>query len=487
MLGHLLDGRYNIIQALGTGGFSQTYIAEDTKLYNTTCVVKQLKPQSTDPGTLRLARRLFDTESRLLHTLGNHDQIPQLLAHFEENQEFYLVQQFIAGHPLSRELTPGKHWNEGYVINLLQHILQPLVFVHKNNVIHRDIKPPNLIRRHSDGQIVLIDFGAVKQISTQLVSPQGQTRITVSIGTPGYMPSEQSRGSPRFSSDIYAVGMIGIQALTGLMPEDIPEDAHSAEMIWRDLAPVNPQLADVLDKMVRYDFRQRYKSAAEALTAVQALADPFVLKQYSRTQTYKPLLHSSQLQATPYELSSFIAPRHSSAVSLLPKKLIPTIKPLTSIQLPKMQLGFYAQWLLANVFGYAGGFFLGFNVVAISVAMPFGLIAGNLAAVCFWGLAVGVKQWFVLRRQVSFPAWSWILVTTLAFIIPFYLVGLNNWIHFAAVHGLIVGFGQWLVLRPFVPKSSWWILTNVLGGWFGGIISGIVLLWLLPKPRNVNN
>lgn len=64
-------------------------------------------------------------------------------------------------------------------------------FVHQNNVIHRDIKPPNLIRRQGDGKIVLIDFGAVKQIGTQVVNAQGETRMTVSIGTPGYMPSEQ--------------------------------------------------------------------------------------------------------------------------------------------------------------------------------------------------------------------------------------------------------------------------------------------------------
>ncbi|WP_242045480.1 MULTISPECIES: protein kinase domain-containing protein [unclassified Calothrix] len=126
MLGQLLDGRYRIIQELGAGGFGQTYIAEDIKLYNTQCVVKLLKPLATDPMTLQVARRLFDSEAQLLHKLGTHDQIPQLLAHFEENQEFYLVQQFIAGHPLSKELTPGKQLSEAYAIALLQNILQPL-------------------------------------------------------------------------------------------------------------------------------------------------------------------------------------------------------------------------------------------------------------------------------------------------------------------------------------------------------------------------
>ncbi|MBW4555944.1 MAG: serine/threonine protein kinase [Trichormus sp. ATA11-4-KO1] len=474
MLGQLLDGRYRIIQPLGSGGFSHTYIAEDTKLYNTQCVVKQLKPQATDPKTLRLARRLFDSEAQLLHKLGTHNQIPQLLAHFEENEEFYLVQQFIVGHPLSDELVSGKHWSEGYAITLLQNILQPLAFVHQNNVIHRDIKPPNLIRRESDGQIVLIDFGAVKQIGTQVVNPQGHTKMTVCIGTPGYMPSEQSRGKPRFSSDIYAVGMIGIQALTGLMPDQIQEDAQSAEMLWRHLVHVSPQLADVLDKMVRYDFRQRYQSATEALTVVQKLADPYVLTQQSCTQIHQPTVQSSNFPSPAgFPLSPIL--RQWNQVAIVISQILSSIKISLPTPRPHVQWGFYFQWILANVFGYAGGLFIGFGLLAN---------AGNLVSICFWGLAVGVKQWLVLRQKVFRPAWWWLLATTLAFLLPFYFVGLNNFEDFVLLHGLLVGIGQWLVLRRLVHRSGWWILANLLGGWFGGIISGIVLAWLLRRPKN---
>ncbi|MGK7876115.1 MAG: protein kinase [Xenococcaceae cyanobacterium] len=287
MLGQLLDRRYRIIETLGAGGFGKTYIAEDTKLPgNPRCVVKQLKPIATDPTTLQIARRLFDSEAQVLQQLGKHDQIPQLLAYFEENQEFYLVQEFIDGHLLSQELTHGKQLSESYAIALLQGILEPLTFVHQQNVIHRDIKPANLIRRQQDGKIVLIDFGAVKQIAvTQVVNAQGLTRLTVTIGTPGYMPSEQSKGSPRLSSDIYAVGIIGIQALTGVMPEELTEDPDTAEIIWRNQVQVNPMLADVLDQMVRYDFRQRYRSAVEALQGLQQLRNGDVSRQSQPSYT----------------------------------------------------------------------------------------------------------------------------------------------------------------------------------------------------------
>lgn len=269
MLGNTLASRYKIVQHLGGGGFGQTFLAKDTQLPGKPlCVVKQLKPQSNDPSTLKEARRLFDTEAKILYKLGDHDQIPRLLAHIEENREFYLVQQFIEGHELSQEMTPGQGWSEVQVIALLQDMLKTLAFVHQENVIHRDLKPANLIRRRMDGKIVLIDFGAVKEIKS--TNSAGQSGFTVGIGTRGYMPSEQANGKPKLSSDVYAVGVIAIQALTGLDPGRglLPEDSKTGEIIWRNYAQVNPKLANVLDKMVRHDFRQRYPSAVEALQAL---------------------------------------------------------------------------------------------------------------------------------------------------------------------------------------------------------------------------
>lgn len=272
MLGQLLDGRYQIIKALAAGGFGQTYIAQDTKLPgNPQCVVKQLQPTANDPTTLKVAWRLFQSEAQVLQQLGSHPQIPQLLAFFEEKNEFFLVQEFIAGQPLSKEIVPRQQWQEAAVIKLLEEILEPLVFVHQDQVIHRDIKPDNLIRRAIDNRVVLIDFGAVKEIAATQVNTQGLTQLTVTIGTSGYMPSEQAQGKPRFSSDVYAVGMMGIQALTGLLPHELQEEPVTAEILWRDMVQVNAELGEVLEKMVRYDFRQRYPSAEAALQAIQEL------------------------------------------------------------------------------------------------------------------------------------------------------------------------------------------------------------------------
>ncbi len=199
------------------------------------CVVKQLSPQSQDAFTLQTARRLFDTEAQVLYQLGaNHPQIPKLLAHFEENQQFYLVQEFIDGSDFSRELAAKKRLSETETVALLLDALPILEFIHRHGVIHRDIKPSNLIRRASDGKFVLIDFGAVKQISTQIASGEPVAR-TVAVGTHGYMASEQSSGLPQPCSDIYSQGAVAIQALTGTPPNLLPKDAN-LELLWRDRA-----------------------------------------------------------------------------------------------------------------------------------------------------------------------------------------------------------------------------------------------------------
>ncbi|NEP56880.1 MAG: tetratricopeptide repeat protein [Symploca sp. SIO2G7] len=292
--GQTIGGRYKIISQLGQGGFGRTFIAVDQHLPDQQqCVVKQLKPQATDPSTLQIARRLFDTEAKVLYQLGIHEQIPRLFAFFEENQEFYLVQELIEGNDLSQELTTGKRLNEDQVIALLKDILEILEFVHEQKVIHRDINPHNIIRRKQDGKLVLIDFGAVKQVSTQVIQG-GKTNFTVAIGTPGYRPSEQANGNPRLSSDIYAVGIIAIQSLTGLQSYQLPTDQDTGEISWQNQATVKPELARVLDKMVRYDFRERYQSAGSCL---QVLKDLSIVT--SSTTLALPVNSSSQVTTKP--------------------------------------------------------------------------------------------------------------------------------------------------------------------------------------------
>ncbi|MBF2065242.1 MAG: protein kinase [Calothrix sp. C42_A2020_038] len=299
MIGKLLDYRYQVIRVLATGGFGETYIAEDTKRPgNPICVVKHLKPvSSSDSKIFDTAKRLFHSEAETLEKLGNHDQIPRLLAYFVDNQEFYLVQEFIEGHTLSEELIPGETWTEGQVVQLLDEILSILEFVHQQGVIHRDIKPDNIIRRRSDHKLVLVDFGAVKQLrATTYTRTAGiQHSATVAIGTPGYMPTEQGQGKPRPNSDIYALGIIAIQALTGVAPIDLQEDPSTGELLWQS-DNISPQLGVILNKMIRYHFKDRFQNATDALQALRAFVPVAPSNQeYPRSQY--PIVKHSSLQS----------------------------------------------------------------------------------------------------------------------------------------------------------------------------------------------
>ena len=311
----LLASRYRIVNNIGSGAFGVTFLAEDENIpTQPKCVVKQLQPLVKDPNHFAQAKKLFEKEAATLAKVGTHNQIPYLKDYFEEEGDFYLVQDFIDGTPLDQELAFSEGWSEQSVISLLQDCLPLLDFIHSQQppIIHRDIKPANLIRRSEDGKIVLVDFGAVKEsFQTKLV------QSTVAIGTRGYMPTEQIRGKPRPSSDIFALGMVAIQALTGINPIDLPED-ENGELVWQqmeneagELEPrvtVSAGLAEILSKMIHHDFKDRYQSAKEVIEAIENLnahsqssATSVILPEEFNSQTLPELNHEENIPPTEAE------------------------------------------------------------------------------------------------------------------------------------------------------------------------------------------
>ncbi|MGF1567436.1 MAG: CHASE2 domain-containing protein [Nodosilinea sp.] len=266
VIGLMLGNRYRIVRLLGSGGFGETYVAEDTQRPGSPiCVVKQLRIMSNDPKAHRLGRRFFLGEAETLEKLGHHDQIPRLLAYFEAHYSFYLVEEMVEGYLLKEELAGRQPMPQLYVLELLKGLLPVVAFVHSQGVIHRDIKPSNIIRRRSDGRLVLIDFGAVKLISNKLADTDVNLTSTVGVGTQGYMPSEQSAGLPKFGSDLYALGITAIEALTGIPSYALRRDANG-EVLWQHQVPeLDPGFGTLLTKLVLYDFTERYQSAEAVL------------------------------------------------------------------------------------------------------------------------------------------------------------------------------------------------------------------------------
>jgi serine/threonine protein kinase len=269
----ILSNRYKILKKLGEGGFGQTFLAEDLHLPTAPrCVVKRLKPEYADEESYKLARRLFEQEAEILYRMGNHPHIPNLLAHFEENGEFFLAQELIEGRTLAEEFASGRRSSERDAVEMLRQLLETLAFVHAQNVIHRDIKPSNLIRRASDGRIFVIDFGAVKQVGVNPFNQNPTFQSTVAIGSHGYMPSEQTAGKPRFASDLYGAGLVAIEALTGMNPLELNQNRTTGEFIWQHKVKIHPEIGNFISRLVKYDFRQRHMSAKEAFSGLNMLA-----------------------------------------------------------------------------------------------------------------------------------------------------------------------------------------------------------------------
>ncbi|WP_375339003.1 protein kinase [Ancylothrix sp. D3o] len=267
----LLNNRYKVIKPLGSGGFGEAFLAEDTQMpLQQNCVIKQLKPQ-VQRQFYQIVKERFKQEAAMLQTLGQHNQIPQLYAYFEDAGEFYLVQEYIKGETLEAKVRREGKLSESAVREILAHLLRVLDYIHGNRIVHRDIKPDNIIFRQQDGKPVLIDFGAVKEAMSTVLNTQGNAVNSIVIGTPGFMASEQATGRPVYSSDLYSLGITAIYLLTGKLPQDLATDPVTGEIIWRHDAPVvSTSLADVLDKAVRSHARDRYSSAGEMLYALES-------------------------------------------------------------------------------------------------------------------------------------------------------------------------------------------------------------------------
>ncbi|MBK1988003.1 YARHG domain-containing protein [Sphaerospermopsis aphanizomenoides BCCUSP55] len=268
----LLNNRYQVIRTLGSGGFGETFLAQDTNMPSQRlCVVKQLKPIQNNPQIYQLVKERFQREAAILETLGSaSDQIPALYAYFSTGGEFYLVQEWIEGDTLTAKMQKQGLFTASAIEELLVNILPVLEYVHGQHIVHRDIKPDNIILRHSNGKPVLIDFGAVRESMGTALNSQGNPTSSIVIGTPGFMPSEQAAGRPVYASDLYSLGLTAIYLLTGKQPQQLETDPHTAEIVWRHFAShIHPHLAGVIDKAIAYHPRERFASAREMLNALQ--------------------------------------------------------------------------------------------------------------------------------------------------------------------------------------------------------------------------
>jgi len=266
----LLRGRFRMIKLLGQGGFGRTYLAEDRDKLNEKCVVKQFVPMIQGTAGLQKALELFEREARQLQQLGHHSQIPALWAYFSENNQLYLIQQYIEGETLEQISQKQGVWTEPQVKELLISLLPVLEFIHQQKVIHRDLKPDNIMRR-GNGEYVLIDFGVAKDLSATVVYTQVGTRV----GSDGYASREQMQGEQAYpASDLYSLGVICFYLLTKISPLELwLDEGYSWTKNWQKYVKqdLSPELNEVLDQLLKKDIGDRYSSADQVLQNLQII------------------------------------------------------------------------------------------------------------------------------------------------------------------------------------------------------------------------
>jgi tetratricopeptide (TPR) repeat protein len=275
---HLLGGRYQFIQVLGTKDLNQTLLVADVQQSgHPKCVLKQIRLPTHNPTTLRFILSLLKKKLEVLKTVGQDDRIPETFAFFEDRQNFYLVQEFIPGRSLQSELEAGNPWPENKLRAVLRAVLEILVFLQENGVTHGNLKPTNIIRHQKTGQLILLDFSLLKDLSREVTG----RAIAENGRLPEdwvYMPQEQRQGRSRFCSDHYALGIIAVQAATGLPASKIPDaDDPEVHRKLKSLLQTAPDLSPETIHFIEYlvapqsDHRsQKAKTLLRALTTQHA-------------------------------------------------------------------------------------------------------------------------------------------------------------------------------------------------------------------------
>ncbi|NJL19609.1 MAG: protein kinase [Leptolyngbyaceae cyanobacterium SM1_3_5] len=256
-----LGDRYRALRLIGQGGFGRTFLAIDEQMPSQpACVIKQLFPQTQNTEANKKAAELFEQEAQRLDQI-THDQIPRLLAHLTQDKCQYLIQTYIEGETLAQELARNGAFKPDRIRQLLVDLLPVLQYLHDRQIIHRDIKPDNVVRRSSDGRLVLVDFGASKLTTATNLAQTG-----TAIGSAGYAAPEQTGGKAIFASDLYGLGVTCVHLLTDLPPFELFSFAEG-RWVWRDYLPdsIDSSLATVLDRLIEPAIAQRYRSAMAAL------------------------------------------------------------------------------------------------------------------------------------------------------------------------------------------------------------------------------
>jgi eukaryotic-like serine/threonine-protein kinase len=269
-------GKYKILQTIGSGGFGTVYLAEDTWI-DKKVALKVPHKQGVDFGELL-------REPRLLASL-NHPNIVTILTAEKQENVFFIVMEFVPGETLETIIVREGGLELSRALDYTCQICNAVEHAHRQNVIHRDLRPSNVLVTDR-GLLKVADFGTSRFLE---IAAHG----TTVIGSPPYMAPEQFHGKTVFASDIYSLGVTMYQMLTGSLPYDTPSPSD-LERLMRGEMQVGPKLKnpkvpkainDIVLKAMAPDIPLRYQRAGDLLDDVLAARDPAPRRAAARVTT----------------------------------------------------------------------------------------------------------------------------------------------------------------------------------------------------------
>lgn len=258
----ILENRYKLIKKIGVGGFGKTFLAEDLQLFGKKVVIKEF---SMNVSKFEEFAKYTQKEGMVLAKL-NHPQIPKIHGFSEDKKraKIYLIQDFVEGKNLRQILAERKKLEEDEAVIVLKDVLDILHYLHSFNppLVHRDIKPENIIV-DPNGKAFLVDYGAV-------IEYQADQKDREIIYTKGYAAPQQKQGYSSPSTDLYSLGIVAIEILTGLTPEKF-KDEETGIVDYSVIKDLSVELRDFLTRMTKPSPTDRFKNAAEAKSALEVI------------------------------------------------------------------------------------------------------------------------------------------------------------------------------------------------------------------------
>ena len=281
----LLAGRYRVLERLGSGGMATVFLAEDERL-GRKVAVKRMHSDSPDDSALR-----FDREAKLGASLSH----PNLVTVFDtvaDDEGVLIVMEYVEGESLAGVLAEQERLDSDKAVSVVKAVAAALDHAHQNGIVHRDVKPANILLTPS-GSVKLVDLGIANAADRTQITSAGTV-----LGTPSYMAPEQlDGGSLTPAVDIYALAVVAYEALTGRKARNGRTPVEIAHQVANESPPdlrevmtnAPPAAAEALCRGMAVDPRDRPSSAGELARELDAGLKPVTPRPAKRTKTTRPL------------------------------------------------------------------------------------------------------------------------------------------------------------------------------------------------------